>query len=83
MCWRDYSILCVFGGDILNSAKNAPNVKIPVWQFVSSQDETVPPDEGKKLHTYFTGTKDKKLIVLEGKVHNDFEMNMVISEGLK
>lgn len=83
MCYRDYTIFCVFAGGILNSASNAPNVKIPVRQFVYGDDLTVPADEGRKLFTYFTGTNDKKLIELKGETHTYFDMDLVLSEGLK
>ena len=79
MCYRQYSIFCVFAGNIFNTAKYAQEVKIPVRQFVYKGDLTVPPEEGKKLFTYFKN-EDKKLVELDQYTHVYFDFNKVFSE---
>ena len=74
MCFRDFTILCGFAGDILNTAKYAPDVKIPVRHFVYKRDLTVPPEEGRKLFTYFKNSNDKKLIELDNYTHVYFDI---------
>lgn len=63
MCWNQYSILCGFTGNILNTAKYAEKVNIPVKQFIYEGDLTVSPEEGKKLYEYFPeGNKEKFIL---------------------
>ena len=78
MFFSTYSILCVFSGNIFNTAKNAEKVTIPVRQYAYKGDLTVPYQEGKTLFTYFTATKDKKFTDLEKFTHSypDFELIM-------
>lgn len=80
MCFRQYTVFCVFAGDIFNTAKYAPEVKIPVRQFVYKGDLTVPPDEGRKLFTYFKN-EDKKLIELDDYTHTYFNFDKVFTEA--
>ena len=63
MCWNQYSILCGFTGNILNTAKYAKDVTIPVRQFIYEGDLTVSPEEGKKLYEYFPEGKKEKFIL--------------------
>jgi fermentation-respiration switch protein FrsA (DUF1100 family) len=83
MCYRSYSIFCIFTGGILNSAENAVKVKIPVRQFVYKNDLTVPADEGRKLFTYFNSSTDKKLIELDKYTHSYFDMDEVLQQALE
>ncbi len=80
MCFRQYSIFCVFAGDIFNSAKYAGEVKIPVRQFVYKTDLTVPADEGRTLFTYFK-TQDKKIIELDESSHTYFNFRQVFKDA--
>lgn len=80
MCFRQYSIFCVFAGGIFNSANYAKDVKIPVRQFVYKSDLTVPPDEGRKLFTYFT-VEDKKLIEIDNSTHVYFDFKQVFKDA--
>lgn len=77
MCFRQYSIFCTFSSGILNSAKFAPKVEIPVRQFVYTGDKTVPPAEAKKLYDKFSNTEDKKLIELDKYTHVYFDFKEV------
>jgi uncharacterized protein len=70
MCFRSYSILCGFAGNIFNSAENAKQVKIPVRQFAYQNDTTVPYNEGKKLYEYFTASNDKKFVTMDKYTHS-------------
>jgi uncharacterized protein len=80
MCFRQYSIFCVFAGNIFNTANYAGEVKIPVRQFVYKTDLTVPPDEGRTLFTYFKN-EDKKLVELDQFTHTFFDIKKVFQEA--
>jgi uncharacterized protein len=80
MCFRQYSIFCVFAGNIFNSAEYAKNVTIPVRQFVYKNDLTVPPEEGRKLFNYFK-SENKALIELTEFTHSDFDLKKVLLEA--
>lgn len=77
MCERQYSILCGFTGDLLNTASYAPQVTIPVRQFVYRGDLSVPPAEGDKLFENFTGSTDKQLFDLDKYTHTYPDLNEV------
>jgi uncharacterized protein len=79
MCFRSYSILCAFGGSMLNSYQNAKNVEGRVRQFHYQSDDTVPFDEGKKLFEAFK-TSDKKFTTLSGETHNVFDIQTVLKD---
>lgn len=76
MCFRQYSILCAFSGNIFNSASNAEKVTIPVRQFAYKNDTTVPFEEGKTLFTYFKNSSDKKFTEMDKFTHSypDFDL---------
>jgi pimeloyl-ACP methyl ester carboxylesterase len=80
MCFRDYTIFCTFSGGLLNTAKSAENVNIPVRQFYYTNDEVVPADEGKKLFEYFKN-EDKKLFELTGDTHTYFNISEVFTKA--
>lgn len=80
MCFRQYSIFCVFAGGIFNTASYAEQVKIPVRQFVYKQDLTVPPDQGRTLFTYFK-VEDKKLTELDQFTHTYFDFKQVFKDA--
>jgi esterase/lipase len=80
MCYNQYTIFCVFAGNTLNSAEYAKKVTIPVRQFVYKKDLTVPPEEGRKLFTYFK-SEDKKLIEMDEYTHSDFNVKKVLQEA--
>ena len=69
MCYRDYSVLCVFAGGILNTAEQAREVTIPVRHFAYKGDLDVPYEENQKLFEYFTGTRDKEFVTMERYTH--------------
>jgi pimeloyl-ACP methyl ester carboxylesterase len=79
MCWRQYSILCIFAGDLLNSAENAKKVTMPVVQFAIKSDQTVPYSEGEKLFTYFK--KDtSKFIEMKKDTHAYLDWELIRPE---
>jgi pimeloyl-ACP methyl ester carboxylesterase len=80
MCYRNYSILCVFGKNIFNSAENAKKVTIPVREFAYTKDQTVPYDEGKKLFEYFTESKDKQFFTQEKYTHTYPDWDIILKE---
>lgn len=82
MCYRQYTIFCVFAGDIFNSAQHAQKVTIPVRQFVYNGDLTVPAEEGKKLFTYFKND-DKKLVELDQYTHVYFDFKSVFDQAIE
>jgi uncharacterized protein len=77
MCWRQYSILCVFAYDLLNSAENAKKVKVPLSQFALKTDKTVPYEEGKKLFTYFT-QESKEFIEMTKDTHTYLDWSVIL-----
>jgi predicted esterase len=84
MCFRQYSILCGFAGNIFNSAYYAKSVTIPVVQFAYPGDTTLPFEEGKTLFTYFPNEskdgKAKKFIELKGHTHTNVDFTQVLPE---
>jgi uncharacterized protein len=80
MCWRQYSILCIFAGDLLNSAQNAKKVTIPVTQFALPTDHTVPYQEGQKLFTYFPNKNTSKFITMTKETHTYLDWDMIRPE---
>jgi uncharacterized protein len=64
MCNSKYSILCVFTGDLFNSANYAKEVKTDVLHFGYDKDKTVPFEETTKLTKYFTNTRSYKQVTL-------------------
>jgi pimeloyl-ACP methyl ester carboxylesterase len=81
MCERQYSILCGFTGDILNTESYANQVTIPVRQFVYEGDLSVPPAEGKKLFQSFTASTDKNIISLDKYTHTYPDLNEVFMQA--
>jgi hypothetical protein len=79
MCFRSYSILCAFSGNILPSDKYAKKVEGDVIQFGFENDDTVPFDESKKLFKNFTSTKSKKFVTLKAETHSYFDMNLILN----
>ncbi len=80
MCFKDYLILCAFGGGLFNSAEDAKKVTIPSRIFGLIGDETVPFEESKKLYEYFTSTSDKKFITTTVGSHNFPDWEMILAE---
>lgn len=81
MCEIQYSILCGFTGDILNTASYATQVTIPVRQFVYNGDLSVPPAEGKKLFENFTSSNDKVIVELDKYTHTYPDLNEVFAQA--
>ena len=81
MCERQYSILCGFTGDILNTSSYATKVTIPVRQFVYKGDLSVPPAEGKKLFQNFTASNDKIIVELDKYTHTYPDLNEVFAQA--
>lgn len=77
MCERQYSILCRFTGDLLNTASYAPKVSIPVRQFIYRGDLSVPPAEGDTLFENFTGASDKVKFDLDTYTHTYPDLDQV------
>ena len=82
MCFRQYSILCGFVGNIFNTSNNAPKVIIPVRHFAYKGDLSVPFVENQLLFTYFTGSKDKKFIEMNKYTHTYPDFELINAEGL-
>jgi esterase/lipase len=80
MCFKSYSIFCVFGGDLLNSYQNAQNVEAKVRQFHYENDDVVAFDEGKKLFEGFSKVTDKKFTILSDQTHNVFDIQTVLKD---
>ena len=80
MCYKSYSIFCIFSGGTFNTAKSAEKVTIPVRQFHLKTDQTVPFEEGKTLFTYFINAKDKKFIELEKYTHSILDFDLIFKE---
>jgi pimeloyl-ACP methyl ester carboxylesterase len=80
MCYRQYSILCIFSKDIFNSAENAKFVVQPVVQFAYNQDKTVPYDESIKLNTYFTKSQSNKFITMDKFTHTFPDWDKILKE---
>jgi len=78
MCFRDYSIFCVFSGGIMNSSKYAEDVKIKTRVFSLPTDKKVPYEEGKKLYEHFTSASDKKFTDLKGDTHSYFDVKQTL-----
>ncbi len=79
MCFPQYSILCAFGGGILNSGKLAPQTVAKIRQFHDPNDKKVPFSEGEKLYAAL-GSKDKKFQKLKD---TDTHVNFNIQDTLK
>jgi hypothetical protein len=82
LCKIRLKIFCVFGGDIHPTEKFAEFVEVPVVQFHCKTDETIPIEDGRKLFSNFT-TKDKKFVEMNECDHNNFDLEVVLDEGLK
>jgi esterase/lipase len=80
MCFRSYSILCGFSGNIFNSARNAEKITIPVRQFAYKNDLTVPYKEGETLYTYFKNSSDKKFVQMEKFTHSYPDFDLIRAE---
>ncbi len=76
MCFNDYSILCAFSGNILNTARYAEDVSIPVRHYAYEDDLDVPFEENKKLFEYFDNSDDKEFITMDQFTHTypDFDL---------
>jgi predicted esterase len=83
MCFAKYSILCMFTGDIFNTAENAKKVTIPVRQYHLKTDSTVPFYEGEKLFKYFTNTQDKKFTELTRYTHSVIDWEVINKDFLE
>lgn len=75
MCFRSYSILCAFSNGILNTAKSAEQVTIPVRHFAYRNDLDVPYAENQALFGYFIATDDKEFITMERYTHTYPDFN--------
>lgn len=76
MCFRDYTILCAFSGNILNTARYAEDVEIPVRHFAYENDLDVPFEENEKLFEYFEKSDDKEFVTMDKFTHTypDFDL---------
>jgi pimeloyl-ACP methyl ester carboxylesterase len=76
MCFRQYSVLCGFTGNIFNTANYAPKITIPIRHFAYKGDLSVPFAENELLFTYFKDSTDKKFIPMDKYTHTypDFEL---------
>jgi hypothetical protein len=82
MCEVRLKLFCIFGGSIHPTDEFAEFVTMPVIQFHCKTDETIPIEEGRKLFTHFTAA-DRKFIEMAGCDHNNFDLKVVLDEGLK
>jgi hypothetical protein len=82
LCWDNYSIFCVFGEGLFNTAKYAEKVTIPVRQYHLPDDSVIPFEKGQKLYTYFTATEDKSFIELSGQTHSYFDPSEVFDNKI-
>jgi pimeloyl-ACP methyl ester carboxylesterase len=80
LCFRQYSILCVFSGSIFNSAEQAKEVLLPVRHFAYSRDLDIPFEENQKLFQFFAKSKDKKFFVLDGYTHAYPNFDQILPE---
>jgi pimeloyl-ACP methyl ester carboxylesterase len=78
MCLEKYSILCVFGGGILNSERIAPMAKTKIRQYHVKDDLVVPFREGEKLFQKL-GSSDKKFEVIAGE-HSYFDIQNTLKD---
>ncbi len=77
MCQKDYSILCIFTGDYLNTSKLAPDTVAKIRHFHTPNDELIPFAQGKALFAKF-GSKDKKFFEIGG-THGEFPVEEVLT----
>lgn len=70
-CQRQYSLLCVFAGDVLPSGQIARGSQSKVVQFHNPNDERIPYGEGKKLQEAIA-SKDKRFLDIQG-THGEFD----------
>ena len=77
MCFRQYSILCIFSYDLFNSAENAKKVKIPVTQFALKTDKTIPFQEGEKLYSYFNPSTSS-FVELNKFTHSNLDWDLIL-----
>jgi len=77
MCQLDYSILCIFGGNIHNSAKYAKKAKARIRHFHNQKDEQIPFKQGEKLHEKIA-SNDKKFFNDISGTHGDFVVEEVL-----
>jgi len=80
LCFRQYSILCVFSGSVFNSAEQAKKVLLPVRHFAYCGDLDIPFEENQKLFQFFTKSKDKKFFVLDGYTHAYSNFDQILPE---
>ncbi len=78
MCQKDYSILCVFTGNYLNTSKLAPDTVAKIRHFHTPNDELIPFSQGKELFALFS-SKDKKFFEIGGS-HGEFPVEEVLTK---
>jgi uncharacterized protein len=78
MCVKQYLILCSFTGDVFNSSKYAKEITIPVVQLAYKNDLKIPFEEGKKLHTNFVKSSDKKFIEMDKYSHTYLDFDLIL-----
>lgn len=78
MCWDLYHILCIFSGDIHNTAEMAPMARAAIRQFHNPNDAVVPFSQGEQLFGLL-GSRDKKFHELSG-THADFPVEEILKE---
>lgn len=72
MCEKQYSILCAFSGEFMNTAKIARDAKAKIVHFHNEKDEFIPHEQGVRLHKILGGgNKDKPLLNISGS-HREF-----------
>ena len=78
MCWKSYSILCVFSNGIFNTAQYAQDIRLDVVHFGYTGDQTIPYDETLKLSKYFKSAKTYKMITLDKYSHTRPNWDVVL-----
>ncbi len=81
MCEKDFSILCILTGNVLNNSKLAPKIMTKIRQFHDPKDATVPYNQGRELFGLI-GSTDKKFTDLQFSANNDFHSSFSVAEIL-
>ena len=76
MCETKYGPLCLLGGNFLNTAKYAPDVKGKYRQFNNVHDDLIPYPQASRLFLKI-GSEDKKYSDIDG-THGDFDVIKVL-----
>lgn len=78
MCWKNYSLFCLFTINYFNSARLAAQVSVPTEVFHDLNDNVIPYQEGVRLYESIRSV-DKKFETLAG-THGSFDLIKILTK---